>query len=96
MTGPRLNLSFAKTAMDLDQVHLLAGELHETSQFSYVQFSNEKFERVAAPAFGNPAQHALVIAELDSEPIGFIFYSLSEYFIGTDELLTSVTAYYVS
>ena len=96
MSRSRINLRFANTAADLDTAYPLMVELHETSRFNYAPFSKEKCERVAARAFDNPDQHAIVIAEIDDEPVGFIFCSLSEYLIGTDELLTSVMAFYVS
>lgn len=96
MAQSHIALRFAKTEVDLDKVFPLMVELHESSRFGSIPLSREKCNRFAIRSFDNPDQHALVIAEKDNEAIGFIFCSVSEFMVGTDELLTSVMAFYVS
>lgn len=95
MARSHIALRFAKTKADVDKVFPLMVELHETSRFHSIPLSREKCNRFASRAFDNPDRHALVLAEIDDEPIGFIFCSLSEFMVGTDALLTSVIAFYV-
>ncbi|MCR9134383.1 MAG: GNAT family N-acetyltransferase [Alphaproteobacteria bacterium] len=95
MIQSHIGLRFAKTKADLDKVYPLVVELHESSGFRSIPLSREKCNRFAGRAFTNPEQHALVIAEIDGDPIGFIFCSVSEFMVGTDALITSVMAFYV-
>lgn len=95
MARSHIALRFAEAKADLDKVYPLMVELHESSRFHSIPLSREKCNRFAGRAFEYPDWHALVLAEIDDEPIGFIFCSLSEFLVGTDALLTSVMAFYV-
>lgn len=95
MSKSELNLRFAKSKEDIDFLWPLLLELHDESRFRDIPLARAKCDRLLSKAFDNPDQYALVLAETGDGPIGFVFCSVGEFLVGTDDLMTTVFAFYV-
>ncbi|MCP4318004.1 MAG: GNAT family N-acetyltransferase [Hyphomicrobiales bacterium] len=90
-----LHIRCAESLEDLDYLRPASVELHNESRFRDIPYSHKKRDNLFSQAIANPERYALVIAEFNRDPVGFIFCSAGEYIVGTDELLTTVFSFYV-
>jgi hypothetical protein len=81
---------------DIELTRPLSVELHAESRFSNIPYSHKKRDKLFKQALDKPEVFALMIAEYNGMPIGFLFCTAGEYIVGQDELLTTVYSFYVS
>lgn len=91
----RIRLRLAESVEDVESVKPLCLEFHASSRYSDIPYSHEKRRLMHGRALDDPKRHALIIAELKGQPVGYLFCSVSEYIVGTDVILCSITAFYV-
>jgi len=91
----KIALRLANSIADLEHLRPLSLELHAESRFGDIPYSHKKRDDLMARAIGDPNRHALIIAELGGEPVGFIFCSVGEYVVGYRDLITTVHSYFV-
>lgn len=85
---PRFDI--ARDESDLPAIVRLAQRAHAESRLRHLPFSEEKVQRLARRAMAEPARHAVMLARRGAEPVGFLYCSVGEYFIGTGALLATV------
>lgn len=85
-------IEFRTTTDEADIPHIiaLAKEAHEESRFSYTPFSAAKAEKIIRRAFADNKRFAFFLAFRCGTPVGFAYCSISEYHIGSGDLLTSI------
>ena len=91
----RISLRLAKSIADLEYLRPVSVEFHNEARFSDIPYSHKKRDDLFLNAIENPKAYALVIAELNGEPVGFAFCTAGEYFVGYGDLITTVTGFYV-
>lgn len=85
-----VTLRQASSKSDLPSIVALAKEAHEESHFGDIAFSASKVRKIALAAFDDPSRHAVILAERNEQPVGFVYCSVGEFYIGSDVLLTTI------
>ena len=91
----KISLRLAKSVSDLEYLRPVSLEFHAESRFGDIAYSHKKRDDLFMKAIENPRYYALVIAEREDEPVGFIFATVGEYLVGYGDLITTVYSFYV-
>ena len=94
-SGKRITLRLANSISDLEYLRPVSTEFHAESRFSDIAYSHKKRDDLFMKAIDDPKFYALIIAEMDGEPVGFLFCTAGEYLVGYGELITTVYSFYV-
>lgn len=92
----KLHVRLASDQTDLTALRQLSLELHAEGRFAHIPYSMEKRDAMFSKALDRPGTYALLIAEISGKPVGFLFCTISEYIVGTEDLLTTVYSFFVS
>lgn len=92
----KLKIRLAKSKDDIEFLRPLSVEFHAESRFSDIPYSHKKRDELFSSALKHPDRYALMMAEYDGEPAGFLFCTIGEYIVGYEELITTVYSFYVS
>lgn len=93
--GNGISIRLATQQADFDRLRPLSLELHGQTRYSDIPYSFEKRDALFNKAITRPGQHALFIAEKDSESIGFLFCGAGEYIVGTEDIIATVISFFV-
>ena len=85
-----VKLRQATSEVDLPAIVALAKEAHEESHFGDIAFSDSKVRKIALAAFDDSKRHAVILAERAGRPVGFVYCSVGEFYIGSNALLTTI------
>ncbi len=91
----RISLRLANSISDLEYLRPVSLEFHAESRFCDIAYSHKKRDDFFMKAIDDPKFYALIIAELEGDPVGFIFCTAGEYLVGYGELITTVYSFYV-
>jgi hypothetical protein len=69
---------------------------HRETRFGDIPFSPMKTRKLLAQALANKKRHLLAVAEVKGRPVGFVFASVGEYFVGTGALIVTINTIYTS
>ncbi len=84
------------SADDIPFLTSLAREAHKESRWRGIPFSEAKVCKLAEAAISDQTRHGILLALKGSEPVGFCYCSVGEYFVGLDSLLTTVHVIWVA
>jgi len=90
-----LSVRLANSTVDIEFLRPLSVEFHAESRFSDIPYSHKKRDELFNSALKYPDRYALMMAEYEGEPVGFLFCTISEYIVGYEELITTVYSFYV-
>lgn len=91
----KITTRMAGTLADLEYLRPVSLELHAEGRFRDIPYSYSKRDDLFSKAIDAPEFYALMIAELDNEPVGFLFCTVGEYIVGYDDLITTVYSFFV-
>lgn len=91
----KLRVRLASSLGDLEFLRPVSVEFHEESRFSEIPYSHKKRDDLMVQAINNSERYALMIAEYNGEPVGFLFCTAGEYLVGYGDLITTVYSFYV-
>ncbi len=91
----KLNVRLADSIGDLEFLRPVSLEFHAESRYSNIPYSHKKRDDLFIKAIKSPKYFALMIAEINDEPVGFLFCTIGEYIVGYDDLITTVYSFYV-
>ncbi|CTQ55913.1 hypothetical protein LP7551_04463 [Roseibium album] len=92
----KIQLRLASCQDDLDALRPLSTAFHQESRFSKVPYSFDKRDALFQRALDTPDFSALIIAERQGKPVGFLFCTVGEYIVGTGDLFTTIHSFYIS
>jgi len=95
MNNKKISLRLANSISDLEYLRPVSVEFHSESRFQDIPYSHKKRDDLFIKAINEPNYYALIIAELEDEPVGFIFCTAGEYLVGYKDLITTVYSFYV-
>lgn len=91
----KLKIRIGTTKEDVEYTRVLSVEAHNEGRFRDYKFSHEKRDAFLMNSVNYPNLWRLIIAEIENEPVGFLFCTANDYMVGVDGKLTAVYAYYV-
>ncbi|WP_415404109.1 hypothetical protein [Tateyamaria sp. SN3-11] len=87
---PSLVFAELKNADAMEQIVFLAQRAHEESRFSHITFAPQKVQAIADRALSDPKRHGIMVAWFGEKPVGAVYCSVGEYYIGTGSLITTI------
>ncbi|MEE4188497.1 MAG: GNAT family N-acetyltransferase [Roseobacter sp.] len=94
-TPKKIKLRLASAISELEYLRPVSLELHGESRYADIPYSHKKRDDLFIRAINEQQHYALFIAELDDEPVGFLFCTVGEYIVGYGDLITTVYSFYV-
>ena len=91
----KLHVRLAGSVADLELLRPVSVELHAEARYRDIPYSHKKRDKLFTQALHNPGRYALLIAEYDRQPVGFLFCTVGEYIVGDQDLITTVYSFYV-